>query len=163
MCFPMNIRKLFHCEGDWALALVSQGGCRVSIIGNVQKPSGQIPGQLAPGGPNEQGVWTRELQEVPSKFHHSVILTLSVCLTWTTLLKLYNKSGTELMNCSISVIRRFPFLLSFVQSVDGAELTGPTPFLPAHTGEETIQPMHYLHWRICISVAYYAIIKPFYC
>lgn len=68
------------------------------------------------------------------------------------------------MNCSISVIRRFPFLLSFVQSIDGAELTGPTPFLPAHTGEETIQPMHcYLHWRICISVAYYAIIKPFYC
>jgi len=38
-------------EGDQALAQVANGGCGVSIFGNIQKPSIHGPGQLALGGP----------------------------------------------------------------------------------------------------------------
>ena len=49
---PLNIRKpFFHCEGDRALAQVAQGGCGVSFLGDVQKPFGHGPGQVAVGGP----------------------------------------------------------------------------------------------------------------
>ena len=30
----------FHCEGDWALRQVAQGGCEVSLLGATEKPSG---------------------------------------------------------------------------------------------------------------------------
>jgi len=36
---------LFHHEGDGALAQVAQGGSRISILGHIQKPRGQAPGQ----------------------------------------------------------------------------------------------------------------------
>ncbi|KAK4818523.1 LOW QUALITY PROTEIN: hypothetical protein QYF61_014359 [Mycteria americana] len=42
----MNIRKNFF-TGDLALAQVAQEGCRVSILGDIQKASGRGPGQPA--------------------------------------------------------------------------------------------------------------------
>ena len=42
---------LFHYEDDQALEQVAQGCCGVSILRDVQKPSGPKPGQLALGGP----------------------------------------------------------------------------------------------------------------
>lgn len=80
-CFPMNIRKLPPVRVTEPWHWFSRGDCRVSITGNVQKPRGQVPGQLAPGGHKKQGAWTRELQEVPSKYNHSVILTLFDCVS----------------------------------------------------------------------------------
>jgi len=37
--------------GDQPLAQVVQGGCGVSILGDIQKPSGHGPEQAALGGP----------------------------------------------------------------------------------------------------------------
>ncbi|KAK4829452.1 LOW QUALITY PROTEIN: hypothetical protein QYF61_004670 [Mycteria americana] len=42
--FCLNIRKHFF-TGDKALEQVAQGGCGVSILGHIQKPSGPEPGQ----------------------------------------------------------------------------------------------------------------------
>ena len=42
---------LFHCEGDQALTQIAQGGCRVSILWDIQKLSGHGPGWLALDGP----------------------------------------------------------------------------------------------------------------
>jgi len=44
-------QETLYSEGDQALAQVTQRGCRVSILGDSQKPSGQVPGQLALGSP----------------------------------------------------------------------------------------------------------------
>lgn len=48
-CSPEGSSKcpemVFHREGDWALPQVACGGCGVSILGNIQKPFGQSPGQ----------------------------------------------------------------------------------------------------------------------
>ena len=41
----------FHCEHDQALEQIAEGGCGVSICGDIQKPTGHSPGQLALGGP----------------------------------------------------------------------------------------------------------------
>ncbi|KAK4818675.1 hypothetical protein QYF61_017420 [Mycteria americana] len=41
--------RLFHYEGDRALAQVAQRCCGVSILGDIQKLSGHGPGQLAAG------------------------------------------------------------------------------------------------------------------
>ena len=50
-----------HCEGGRALAQVAQGGCGVSILGGIQKPSGH----LTVGGTTPA---------VPSNLNPSVIL-----------------------------------------------------------------------------------------
>ena len=42
---------LFYFEGDRALEQVAQGTCRVSILGDIQKPSGHGTGLLDLGGP----------------------------------------------------------------------------------------------------------------
>ena len=49
----LNIREpfYFYCEGGQALAQLAQRGCVVSTLGDIQKPSGHGPGQLALGGP----------------------------------------------------------------------------------------------------------------
>ena len=39
---------LFQCAGE--LAQVAQGGCGVFILGDIQKPPGHSPEQLALGG-----------------------------------------------------------------------------------------------------------------
>ena len=54
---------LFHCEGDWGLAKVTQGGCRVSIHGDIQKPSGHGPGQL----PQGVSAWAAGLDQITSR------------------------------------------------------------------------------------------------
>lgn len=48
-------KTLFHCEGGRALAQVAQvaqGGCGVSILGDIQELFGQNPGQQLPDGPD---------------------------------------------------------------------------------------------------------------
>ena len=48
-------------------------GCGVSILGDTQKMSGQVPGQLALGGPAwARGIGQDELQGAPSNLNHSV-------------------------------------------------------------------------------------------
>ena len=54
----------FACAGDQALAQVAQRGCGISILGDIQEPSGHGYGQVALGGPT----W-----EVPSNLNHSVL------------------------------------------------------------------------------------------
>ena len=49
--FHLNLRKHFCCEGDRALAQVAQSSGGVSILGDIQKPSGHGPGQPALAGP----------------------------------------------------------------------------------------------------------------
>jgi len=39
------------CEGDQAHVDIAQRDCGVSLLGDLQKPSGPGPGQLALGGP----------------------------------------------------------------------------------------------------------------
>ena len=47
---PSEHQETFlHREGDQVLGQVAQGRCRVSILGDIQKPSGHSPGQLALG------------------------------------------------------------------------------------------------------------------
>lgn len=46
----------------------------ISLLGDIQKPSGQCPGQPALGIPTWAGGWTRWPPEVPSNLNHSVIL-----------------------------------------------------------------------------------------
>ena len=62
---PLNIRKHFlTVRRDQALAQVAQGGCGVSTLGDIQKPSGHGPWQPALGGPAwaRWGVWPDDLQ-----------------------------------------------------------------------------------------------------
>ena len=48
--FCLNIRKhFFYCEGDQALEQVAQRGCRVSSLGDMQKPPGHGAEQPALG------------------------------------------------------------------------------------------------------------------
>lgn len=61
-------QTLFHCEVDWAPAEIALGGCRVSILEDIQKP--------APSGLSWAGGWTRWSLEVPSNLSHLVILLL---------------------------------------------------------------------------------------
>lgn len=51
--FCLSIKK--HSEGDWGLVQVSQEGCGVSILGDIQKPPECSPGQLAAGGHGPDG------------------------------------------------------------------------------------------------------------
>lgn len=62
------------CDGDGALAQVAQRECGDSLLGDLQKPSGYSPRDLAVAGPAWAGGWTRWRPEVPSKLCHSVIL-----------------------------------------------------------------------------------------
>ena len=66
---------LFHCEGDRALAQAVQGGCGVSVLGDIQKPSGRGLGQLTVGGPEMtcQGFFQ------PQRICDSVILSKQRC------------------------------------------------------------------------------------
>ena len=62
--FPLNIRKHFcYCEDDQARAQAAQGGCGISTHGDIQKPSGHGPGQLAQGGP----AWAEGLDQMTSR------------------------------------------------------------------------------------------------
>ena len=42
---------LLYLAEDRALAWVAQGGCGISLLGDLQKPPGHGPGQPALGGP----------------------------------------------------------------------------------------------------------------
>ena len=42
----VNINKFFCIGGDQAVAQVPQRGCRVSMLGDIQNPTGHSPGQL---------------------------------------------------------------------------------------------------------------------
>ncbi|KAK4817918.1 hypothetical protein QYF61_002759 [Mycteria americana] len=53
---------LFYCVGDWALAQIAQGGCGVSILGDVQKPLNMVLGSLLWVALLEQGVGPDDLQ-----------------------------------------------------------------------------------------------------
>ena len=59
---------VFDCVGDQPLAQVVQGGCGVSILGDIQKPSGHGPEQAALGGP----AWAGGLDQ--SNLSYSMIL-----------------------------------------------------------------------------------------
>jgi len=59
----LNIRKHFHCEGDRMLAQVAYRGCRLSILEDIQKPSGHGPSQPAAGVPARVG----QLGKIPSR------------------------------------------------------------------------------------------------
>lgn len=45
--FILKKETLLHCESDRSLAQVGQRGFRVSILGDIQKPSGHGSGQPA--------------------------------------------------------------------------------------------------------------------
>ena len=52
--------ELLHSEGDGALEQAAQGGCGVSLSGDIQNPPGQGPVQPAVGDPaSAGGGWTR--------------------------------------------------------------------------------------------------------
>lgn len=53
----------FHCKDDTAMAQVVHGSCRVFILGDMQRPSEQGPGQLALGGL----AWAEGLDQMPSR------------------------------------------------------------------------------------------------
>jgi len=54
-----HAKELLHGEGDGALEQAAQGGCRVSFSGDIQGPSGHLPGQPALGNLLWQRGWTR--------------------------------------------------------------------------------------------------------
>jgi len=56
--FHLNLRKHFFFTGDGALVQVAQGGCMISIVGDI-KLSRDGPQQPALGGPAGAGGWTR--------------------------------------------------------------------------------------------------------
>jgi len=47
--------ELLHSEGDGALEQAAQGGCGVSLSGDIQDPPGQGPLQPAVGVPASAG------------------------------------------------------------------------------------------------------------
>lgn len=53
---------LFYCKDDWALSEVAQRGI-VSLLWDIQKPSGRSPGQLAVG----DHAWAGELNQMTSR------------------------------------------------------------------------------------------------
>ncbi|KAK4817922.1 hypothetical protein QYF61_002763 [Mycteria americana] len=57
-----RLETLFYCEGDRALAQIAQGGCGVSILGDVQKPLNMVLGSLLWVALLEQGVGPDDLQ-----------------------------------------------------------------------------------------------------
>lgn len=70
-----------YCEGAWELTQVAQRGCRISILGDFQKPSGHDPGQLALDDSAWAGeVWSRWPSEVPFNLSNSVIVISNVNL-----------------------------------------------------------------------------------
>jgi len=71
--------ELLHSEGDGAMEQVAQGGCGVSLSGDIQAPPGQGPMQPALGDPASTGGWTGGSPEVPSNPQHSVILCEHLC------------------------------------------------------------------------------------
>lgn len=56
---------LFHCDGEQTPAQIAQRGCRVSFLGNMQKPSGHGPGQPVPGGHLKQQGWHQKTVRGP--------------------------------------------------------------------------------------------------
>ena len=51
--------ELLPSEGDGALAQAAQGGCGISLCGDIQDPPGRGPVQPALGDPALAGGWTR--------------------------------------------------------------------------------------------------------
>lgn len=49
--FCLNIRKLFYHKGGQILERFAQGGCGVSTLGDIKKPTGPGPGHPAPADP----------------------------------------------------------------------------------------------------------------
>jgi len=47
--------ELLHCEGDGALEQVTQGGCEISLSGDIQDPPGRGNVQPAVGDPASAG------------------------------------------------------------------------------------------------------------
>jgi len=73
--FRTNMRKNFFAVRlmeHWNR--LAQGGCGVSFSGDIQGPSGRLPGQPALRNLLWQGGWTRWSFEVPSNPFNSVIL-----------------------------------------------------------------------------------------
>lgn len=63
-----------YCTVDWALAQVAQRGGRVSIPGDIQKPSGRGPGKLALDDPGWKGGLDKIISRVPFNLIHMMIL-----------------------------------------------------------------------------------------
>lgn len=78
----LDIREhFFYCEGGWEPTQGAQGGCRISILGDIQRPSGHDPGQLALGDSAwAGGVWSRWSPEAPFNLSHSVTVISNVNL-----------------------------------------------------------------------------------
>lgn len=58
-----SVNTFFCWEGDWPLAQVVQRGCGVSLLRDIQKPSGYGPGQSALSVP----AWSGGLEQMPSR------------------------------------------------------------------------------------------------
>lgn len=69
MLSPESRETLLYCEGDGAVALVSQRRGRVSILGDITRPHD-------PGQPAWARGWTRSPPDVPSSIGHFVILLI---------------------------------------------------------------------------------------
>lgn len=66
--------ELLYNEGGRALAQAVQGGCGVSLSGDIQNPPGLVPVSPAPGDTACPGGWTGCFPEVPSNPVDSMIL-----------------------------------------------------------------------------------------
>lgn len=77
---PSKKKKIrFYYKDGHTLEQVAQKGCKVSISGDSQNPTGHNPRQWAVGDPVWAGHWSRWSQEVLSNFHDAVILGWSCC------------------------------------------------------------------------------------
>ena len=73
-----HVKELLHGKGDGALEQAAQGGCAVSFSGDIQGPSGCLPGQPAVENLLRQGGWTQCSLKVPSNLYDSVSLTCCI-------------------------------------------------------------------------------------
>lgn len=71
---PQCEGELLYNEGGRALAQAAQGGCGVSLSGDIQNSPGLVPVSPAPGDTACQGGWTGCFPEVPSNPVDSMIL-----------------------------------------------------------------------------------------
>jgi len=68
-----NIRKLLHCEGDWALARVAREVVESPSLEIFKSHPDIVLGNWIYLALLEQGVGLDDLQEVPSNLNYSVI------------------------------------------------------------------------------------------